>query len=167
MRTEVEARMTTVKIRDVRDEDEKRARQKVILEIIGEGKLGTQEELVREVTKRGFSCTQTTISRDLSELRVIKVSGRYRPWAGGAISTIERVLTEMGIGVVSAGPNLVILKTRAGCAQTVAVEFDRAGWKEIAGTLAGDDTIFVAVPGRREADAVLGKLRKILEISAL
>jgi transcriptional regulator of arginine metabolism len=154
--------MTTMKSHDVRDEDEKRARQKVILEIIEEGELGTQEDLVREVNKRGFGCTQTTISRDLAELRVIKMGGRYRPWAGGAISTVERLLTEMALGAVPAGPNLVILKTRAGCAQTVAVEFDRAGWKEIVGTLAGDDTIFLAVGNLRDRDLILARLKKIL-----
>ncbi|MFH1263896.1 MAG: arginine repressor [Pseudomonadota bacterium] len=152
--------MTSARVHDLREEGEKLERRKTILNILEKGRVGTQTDLVREVRKHGFSCTQTTISRDLAELQVIKVGGVYRPWSEAPIATLERALTELGISVVAAGVNLVVIRTRAGGAQTVAIELDRSGWKEVVGTVAGDDTIFIAVAGRAECDAVVRRIRK-------
>ncbi len=144
------------------DAAEKVNRQKAILEVLERDDIGTQEDLVAVVRKRGFECTQTTISRDLAEMNVIKFGKAYRSLTDVPVSPLERTFSEHALGVAIAGDHLVVLKTRPGSAQTVAIALDRAGWKEIVGTLAGDDTIFVALPGKKEGETVMRKFKRLL-----
>jgi transcriptional regulator of arginine metabolism len=134
-------------------------RHQVILEVIAAKSVGRQDELARLLTERGFSVTQASVSRDLEKLGVVKINGRYvRPsvalfGAFGAVSFAE------------AGDNLVVIKCSSGLASAAAVRIDAAGISEIVGTIAGDDTIFVAVKDAREQVKVIRSLRNILETS--
>lgn len=118
---------------------QKRERHDLILKLIGKEPISRQDVLAAKLGKAGFSVTQASVSRDLDELGVIKVDGIYvrsRP------HSIERLgLTS----IQAAGANLIVLKCEAGMASAITVRIDRAGVEDIVGTIAGDDTIFIAV----------------------
>jgi transcriptional regulator of arginine metabolism len=111
----------------------------------------------------GFEVTQSSVSRDLRELGVAKVGGRYvAPAAPGAQdNAIEQVAGFLRT-VRPAGPHLTILLTAVGAAQAVGVALDRAAWPEVLGSIAGDDTIFLATAGAREQTRLLHRLGALL-----
>ena len=121
------------------------ARRNLLAKILREQTIERQAELVEVLRKRGHAATQSSISRDLRELGVAKLGRRYvlpeeavRPRSD--FSTLRQFVGTR----LTAGPNLTILKTRIGAAQSVAVAIDAAAWPEVVGTLSGDDTIFIA-----------------------
>jgi transcriptional regulator of arginine metabolism len=117
----------------------KRERQKRILNLIRAKRIGTQEALREHLDRAGVSATQSSVSRDLEELGVVKHHGSYAlPHADGASA---RGLLSLDV----AGEVLVIARCLPGRASAVAVEIDDAGIPDIVGTLAGEDTIFIAV----------------------
>jgi len=130
----------------------KRERQKRILNLIRARRIGTQEELRAELERSGVPATQSSVSRDLDELGVIKHHGFYAlPQANG----------EAARGLVSldtAGDVLVIAKCLPGRASGVAVEIDDAAMAEIVGTLAGEDTIFIATHDQKSQRSVMKKI---------
>lgn len=134
---------------------QKADRQKKLLRLIQAKPIGTQEELRNYLERSGVPATQSSVSRDLEELGIVKHHGRYTlPRASGAAA---RGLLSLDL----AGANLVVARTEPGLASAVAVEIDAATIPEIVGTLAGEDTIFIAVAdqkGQRTA------IRKIWEI---
>jgi len=137
---------------------QKEQRQTTILKLITAREIGRQEELAELLEKKGFSVTQSSVSRDLLELGVVKVGGFY--------ALPQKPKTEMTFGLMSleiAGENLIVAKTEAGLASACAVRIDAAGIEEIVGTIAGDDTIFIAVRGQKEQKAVLKKVWELFE----
>lgn len=127
----------------------KRERQKRILNLIRAKRIGTQEELRAELERSGVPATQSSVSRDLDELRVVKHHGFYAlPQANGDAA---RGLVSLDI----AGDVLVIAKCLPGRASAVAVEIDDAAITEIVGTLAGEDTIFIATHDQKSQRAVM------------
>ena len=130
-------------------------RQKLILELISDHPVARQDELASELRQRGFDVTQASVSRDLDELGVVKISGRYaRTELNGNGSN------PLGIASIEgAGDNLIVIKCASGLASAAAVRIDSAEIDEIVGTIAGDDTIFVAVRDKREQKAAQKKLR--------
>jgi transcriptional regulator of arginine metabolism len=134
---------------------DKTKRQQKILSLIRARRIGTQQELSEMLDRAGLAATQSSISRDLEELGVVKRGGFYTlPASNG---TASRGL----LGLEPAGDCLVVAKCEAGLASAVAVEIDRAGIAEIVGTLAGEDTIFIAVPDRKAQRVVM---KKVLEL---
>src|SRR4029453_2178116 len=133
----------------------KRERQQKILSLIRAKPIGKQEELRGLLERVGVPATQSSVSRDLEELGVVKHHGIYTlPQANGAAAR----------GLVSldqAGECLVIVRTEPGRASAVAVDIDAAAIPEIVGTIAGEDTIFIAV---REAKAQRPTIKKIWEL---
>ena len=118
---------------------QKNLRQKKLLTLIQAKSFATQAELRESLERIGVPATQSSLSRDLEELGVVKHHGHYAiPRANGAAA---RGL----LGLDLSGDNLVIAKTEPGLASAVAVEIDRADIADIVGTLAGEDTIFIAV----------------------
>ncbi len=110
---------------------------------------------------QGFSVTQSSVSRDLAELGAIKVEGRYvLPIAAGTGSGVSEVAEVAAAlrGIRPAGPNLLVLLTPPGRAQWVGLAIDRAAYAEVVGTIAGDDTVFVATSGRRGQERVVARL---------
>ena len=133
----------------------KRERQQKILSLIRAKPVGKQEDLRDLLDRIGVPATQSSVSRDLEELGVVKHHGVYTlPQANGAAAR----------GLVSldqAGECLVIARTEPGRASAVAVDIDAAAIAEIVGTIAGEDTIFIAV---REAKAQRPTIKKIWEL---
>ena len=136
----------------------KMARQDKILDIILTQPIGTQEELVTALKKAGVECTQATVSRDIKELNLVKVTladGRQK-----YVSMVRdqdmmqdrviKVFTQAAQSCATAD-NIVVVQTLTGMAQAAATAIDAMNLPEIVGTLAGDDTIFVAT--RSAADA--------------
>jgi len=137
---------------------QKEQRQTTILKLITANQIGRQEELAEILEKKGFSVTQSSVSRDLLELGIVKVGGFY--------ALPQKPRSGMVFGLVSleiAGENLVVAKTEAGLASACAVRIDSAAVEEIVGTIAGDDTIFIAVRGQKEQKTVLKKVWEIFE----
>lgn len=138
------------------------ARREALRQIITASAVGRQADLVRMLARAGHPATQSSVSRDLRELGVAKRGDRYvlpvddAPADGGF-----RAVAGFVRQVRAAGPNLTIVRTSAGAAQSVAIVLDRAGWPEIAGTISGDDTIFVATAGSAAQRQVLDRLRDL------
>ena len=126
-------------------------RRDAIVRILRLGTVGRQAELVELLHREGFDATQSSVSRDLRELGVVKGADRYLlPAAEDALtpSHFEDVRSFMK-GYRAAGPTLTVLRTTTGAAQSVAIAIDKAHWPEIVGTIAGDDTIFIATESMR------------------
>lgn len=119
--------------------------------------------MVESLEKLGFSVTQASVSRDVRELGLVRVDGRYVPATrvGGDApeGSISGVVNELINSVDPVGSNLVVVRTPPGAANTVAAELDQRHVPLIAGTLAGDDTVFVAVRSRSAQGRVLALLR--------
>ena len=134
----------------------KTKRQQKIMSLIRARRIGTQQELTALLERSGFVATQSSVSRDLEELGVVKYRGHYslpRATDGAAAHGL--------LGLDPAGDCLVVAKCEPGLASSVAVEIDRAAIPEIVGTLAGEDTVFIAVPERKAQRVVM---RKVLEL---
>ena len=133
----------------------KRERQKKLLNLIRAKRIGTQEALRAHLERAGVPATQSSLSRDLEELGVVKHHGSYAlPHANGDSA---RGLLSLDI----AGDVLIVAKCLPGRASAVAVEIDDAAIPEIVGTLAGEDAIFIAV---REQKSQRGATKKIWEL---
>lgn len=135
----------------------KEKRQQKIRDFIQGQNIGTQDELGELLMKANFSVTQSSVSRDLDELGIVKANGFY------AIPQKEKD-ENFGIQTLeTAGENLIIAKCGVGLASAACVRIDREKLEEIVGTLAGDDTIFIAVRNHKEQKAVLKKVWEIFE----
>ena len=126
----------------------------------------TQEELRRKLARHGIQVTQATVSRDLEELGLVKTRSGYRLPEDAAPAapvhpTLQVILKEF-LREVSQAANLVVLKTYPGNAHSVAAALDAADWPEVVGTVAGDDTIFVATDSTHEAAQIRKKIRSIV-----
>ncbi len=147
----------------------KTQRQGRILEIVRSEAVETQEELVERLRAEGFDVTQATVSRDIKELGLVKVAdeaGRYRyrapEWPGHGYhpERLRRYFRDSVIGF-DHSENLVIVKTLPGTAGAVCEAIDLMAWPEIAGTLAGENTILVVVRDRRDVAAMLDRFRQL------
>ena len=128
---------------------QKETRQRRILSLIRAKPIGTQDELRSLLERAGVPATQSSVSRDLEELGVVKHHGHYTvPQANGAAA---RGLLSLEI----AGESLVVAHTEPGMASAVAVTIDGAAIEAIVGTIAGEDTIFIAVNDRKAQRAVI------------
>ena len=134
----------------------KETRQKKILSLIRAKRIATQEELKELLERTGVEATQSSVSRDLLELGIVKHHGHYTlPQASNGAPL--RGLLSLDI----AGDALVVAKCEPGLASAVAVEIDRAALAEIVGTIAGEDTVFIAVADRKDQRAVIKKVWEI------
>jgi transcriptional regulator of arginine metabolism len=131
----------------------KETRQKKILSLIRARRIGTQEELTDYLERSGVTATQSSVSRDLEELGIIKRQGYYTlPHASNGRAAHGLLSLD------AAGDALVVAKCEPGLASAVAVEIDRAHISEIVGTLAGEDTIFIAVNERKAQRTAIKKI---------
>ena len=134
----------------------KKRRQQILLSLIQRKKISTQSELAEALAKLKVPTTQSSMSRDLEELGIIKVHGFYVSPASTAAFAPRGLLA-----VEAAGDALVVAKCESGLASAVTVEIDKAGLPEIVGTIAGDDTIFIAVKGKSAQKSAMEKIRKV------
>lgn len=136
----------------------KEIRQQKILSLIKAKRIGTQEDLAGCLERAGVWATQSSVSRDLLELGIIKHKGRYTlpQNSNGAAANSSGLLS-----LDAAGDSLIVAKCEPGLASAVAVGIDRASLPEIVGTLAGEDTVFVALAERRQQRAMIQKIWKL------
>lgn len=147
----------------------KTERQAAILELIGAHDVASQEELRRLLQRRGMSVTQATLSRDLRELGVVRVPGddgaRYalpETVASDAIPSLETLLPQLFSSIDGVG-ELIVLHTLASGAQPVSEAIDAAAWREVLGTVAGENTILVicrSATARHEVTSRLAELAR-------
>ncbi|HEX6643557.1 MAG TPA: hypothetical protein VF037_02710 [Gemmatimonadales bacterium] len=143
---------------------DRRKRHVKILELIATRSVHTQEELAEALAQEGWEVTQSSISRDIAALGLVKVSGAYRkpePQAAASDDPDERRIADGVIGADPAGDALIVLHTPPGEASRVGAALDRLAWPEVIGTLAGDDTIFVAVRDRSAQQRTLREVRRL------
>ncbi len=142
---------------------DRRKRHLRILELISTRAVHTQEELADALSASGWDVTQSSVSRDIAALRLVKVHGAYRrpPRGASTQDPDERRIAESVLTSEPAGDALVVLHTPPGEANRVAVALDRLAWTDIVGTIAGDDTIFLAVRDLPAQRRVLRQVRKL------
>lgn len=141
-------------------------RRNQILELLEAKTVATQAELCQKLARRGIRVTQATVSRDIEELGLVKTRGGYHLSDTAEPSappqpTLTVILKEF-LREVQQASNMVVVKTHPGNAHSVAVALDAEQWPEVVGTVAGDDTIFVATAGARQATRVRKKLLALL-----
>ncbi len=148
------------------NDTEQLERRGAIVRILRAGLVRKQQDLVRLLKKEGHDVTQSSVSRDLRDLGVLKASGRYvlppdeLQRANGDFATLAQFVRELR----RAGTSITVLRTTIGAAQSVAVAIDKAEWPEVAGTISGDDTIFIATANARTQDELITRLRALFRI---
>ena len=149
----------------------KQNRQEAILDIISQNTVETQEQLIEKLREEGYNVTQATISRDIRELRLTKISCGFGVYKY-VVSTQEphthsvkylNILKETVTSVEHAG-NLVVVKTYAGMAQAAAAALDSMGWTEIVGSIAGDDTIIIVLRSAETSRSFSVELTGLLKV---
>lgn len=150
------------------DSETREERQTEILKLLRAKRVHSQDEIAALLHSRGLEATQSSISRDLRDLGVAKVAGRYVvPRSPDEDHSDElREAARFLRGAKPAGPNLAVVLTVVGAAQPVAVALDRAAWPEVVGTVAGDDTIFIATAGSRQQKRLLARLAVLMQGAA-
>jgi transcriptional regulator of arginine metabolism len=145
----------------------KRFRQGQILKVLAAEPVASQDELRRQLIHLGLRVTQATLSRDLRELRLVKTTAGYKPLSDAAneeshsVSRLARAVNSFLLDIRPA-QNMLVLKTPPGGAQPLAAAVDSERWKEVAGTLAGDDTVLIITPSPRARAAVQKRVEEML-----
>jgi transcriptional regulator of arginine metabolism len=146
----------------------KQLRHRAIRDLVGQRPIRTQQELAAALRERGIRATQATISRDVAELGLAKARrGSARAYVlpprlveaeTSGEDRLRRLLADLPVELREAGL-LLILRTLPGSAHAIAAALDRARWPEVAGSIAGDDTVFVACTDRRALRLTRTRLR--------
>ena len=144
----------------------KQKRQAMILSIIEQYDIETQDELLEKLAEAGFNTTQATISRDIREINLTKVAvagGRQKYTLGKSATheSIESYRKVLGAGIMVPAENLIVIKTVSGMAMAVAAALDNVEINGLLGSIAGDDTIFLAVRSREMTDSVMKTIDKM------
>jgi len=150
------------------DSESRDERQREILKLLRGKRVHSQEEIAALLQSRGLEATQSSISRDLRDLGAAKVAGRYLvPQATDDGHSDElREAARFLRGAKPAGPHLAVVLTVIGAAQQVAVAIDHAAWPEVVGTVAGDDTIFIATAAALQQKRLLARLAGLMQGAA-
>jgi len=143
----------------------KLTRQQLILQLIENGNVASQEDLRRALARHSQRVTQATLSRDIHELGIVKTSGGYartmQPTGDAALPSANRLVREFVLSVREA-QNQLVLKTSIGSAQPVAAALDAEEWEEVLGSIAGDDTILIICESALHAGRVADRIREML-----
>jgi len=140
-------------------------RHSAILRILRAAPVRKQDELVHRLREEVHEVTQSSISRDLRDLGVLKAGGRYLPPEDGNRSLDDfGTLRQFVRGVATAGSALTVLRTTIGAAQSVAIAIDKAAWPEVVGTISGDDTIFIATDTAAAQATLVARLRDLFRL---
>jgi transcriptional regulator of arginine metabolism len=146
----------------------KQSRQYTIKEILSQQSIGSQEDLVKALKRAGVKVTQATLSRDLREMGVMRLNttdgARYAVSSTGSEDTRIKSLLSYEITSITCNESLIVVRTLAGRAQGVAEQLDAMGEDEILGTIAGDNTIFIAPRSVKSIDKLVKALRKYIEV---
>ncbi len=148
----------------------KYTRQRIILDIIENLEIGTQEELAEHLLKKDIDITQATISRDIRELKLVKVlgsNGKYKyatmdSQKDGIDQRLNKVFKSTVLSIEKA-INILVVKTLPGAAQICAMAIENLKNDDIVGIIAGDDTIFIAIKENNSIDSVLLEIKELLK----
>ena len=148
----------------------KTGRQSKIIEIIQKNEVETQEELSEYLVREGYSVTQATVSRDIRELKLTKISmnnGRQKyailnDAPDDMSQKYARILRD-GFVYMDMAQNILVIKTVSGMANAVCAALDSMQMQEIVGSIAGDDTIMCAIRTVEDTTALMKKIKKIVE----
>ena len=148
----------------------KTVRQVTILDIIEKNEIETQEELADALRQRGIQVTQATVSRDIKELRLLKVltpMGTYKyatadKAENGLSDRFIRIMGESVLSVTSSA-NMIVVKTLSGSASVVAEAIDSFHWPEVLGTIAGDNTILLVIRATEDVPSVMGRIQDMMK----
>jgi transcriptional regulator of arginine metabolism len=146
---------------------QKRFRQGQILKLLTGQAVASQDALRRQLGHLGVRVTQATLSRDMREMRLVKTAAGYRPLAAAAaeesspVAPLARTVKEFLLDMRPA-QNMLVLKTPPSGAQPLAAALDSEHWKEVAGTLAGDDTVLVICSSHKACTAIRKRIEEML-----
>jgi len=148
----------------------KTMRHAMILQLIDSMEIDTQEALAEQLMRKGVRVTQATISRDIKELRLIKVLSEHGTYKYASADRAEKTVSDRMIRLFSESvvamneaENLIVIKTMVASAQLAAEAIDSLNWPEVAGTLAGENTIFVAVRSKDLVPTVMNRFRAMMK----
>lgn len=149
----------------------KQLRQRAIRDLVAQRPIRTQQELATALRERGFRTTQATISRDVAELGLVKslregtqayaLPPRLVEAEASGEERLRKLLADLPIEIREAGSVLVV-RTLPGSAHAIAAALDRARWPDVAGSIAGDDTVFVAVADRAGMQRIKARLARLV-----
>ena len=145
----------------------KKFRQGQILRLVSGEQIASQDDLRRRLAQQRLRVTQATLSRDLHELKLVKTDEGYKPAAalvedGVTLPPLTHAVREFLMDLRPA-ENLLVLKTPPGGAQPLAAALDSAKFPEVAGTIAGDDTVLIVTPRRKAREVLQGKIEALLK----
>lgn len=148
----------------------KKSRHQKIKELVEQYEIETQEELADKLSAAGYAVTQATVSRDIRELKLSKISMGDGRQKYTILIHSDHYLSDKYIRVLKDGfismdtaQNMLVIKTVAGMAMAVAAAIDAMKLKEIVGSIAGDDTIMMAVKTAADAETIMEKIHSVLE----
>ncbi len=144
----------------------KRQRHNAILELVRSGEITSQDDLMRGLKSRDIAVSQSTLSRDIQELRLAKAGGHYTVVDSESAvqhseGSLNRIMGEFMVDI-DVAQNIVVVKTGSGHASTVSQALDEAGWPEWVGSIAGDNTVFVVARSSKDAKRLEQRLRRLL-----
>ena len=148
----------------------KSARHSLILEIIEEKDIETQEELAEELTRRGVKVTQATVSRDIKELRLLKVLADHGGYKYATVERAEkgmndrfiRILSESVISVEAVN-NLIVVNTLSASASAACEAIDSMKWNEVLGTIAGDNTLLIIARSEEAVESLMNRFNTLIK----
>jgi len=147
----------------------KRFRQGQILKLLSGEPVANQDDLRRRLVHLGMRVTQATLSRDLRELKLVKTSEGYRPLSAAVaeetsspLPVLVRALREFLLDIRPA-ENLLVLKTPPSGAQPLAAAVDGSKFPEIAGTIAGDDTVLIITPNKKSRESLQRRIEALMK----
>ena len=148
----------------------KSTRHNLILEIIDEMDIETQEELADELRRRGIRITQATVSRDIKELRLLKVLSEHGGYKYATVGRAEKGLRDRFIRILSDSVidmesvnNLIVVKTITASANAAAEAIDSMKWNEVLGTIAGDNTLLIIARSSEAVEILINRFSSILK----
>lgn len=147
----------------------KSARHNLILEIIESKDIETQEELAEELKSRGVKVTQATVSRDIKELRLLKVLSEHGGYKYATVERAEkgmndrfiRILTESIVNIDCVN-NLIVINTLSASANAACEAIDSMKWSEVMGTIAGDNTLLIITRSNEAVETLMGRFNNLL-----
>lgn len=148
----------------------KTARQDAIIEMIGNHCIETQEEIALRLREKGYQVTQATVSRDIKELKLLKIPARDGGYQyalpekqdASVNDRLIRMLTDSLVSVNYAG-NMIVAKTLSGSANIAAEALDNMEWPELLGTIAGDNTVFMVIRSESEVIEVAERIDRLIK----